>query len=1046
MLAVAHLRRTTLWLVVLAALLAGYTPGRGQGLPPELCYTRPAVTGAVAWSPNGAEVAVAEGFGAISIYAAATGARVQTLLAHHILIGNLCFSPDGRLLASIGYDQTVKLWRVSDWSLVRTLTGGIHDTAVLQFSPDNSLLAAGTAEGDLNLWQVSDGTLLQTLSLSSSMGMPFIQSVSFSPDSHKLATLTSSVLSVWRISDGEMLSGAAHDISGDTNQVFFLPDGAHLLVCSRQGAQVWNVDSVLERTITEQATEPTIISPDGALLVIRNIDALDFFRVSDGMLLHTLPHIGVDWRSGLAFSPDGAYLAVATPSGGVTLWNTTDSSLQRTLGNNIGGAAALAYAPDGQTLATCGDWTALWHAADGQPQRTLARGYGGTGVHFSPDGQQLMRIAGNALDEWRISDGTLLRTLPLPSALLGCAAISPDGSLYACYDGDQQVTIWRTSDGSEVSVCATTAVRALAFSPDNMYIYFARQDDQLQCRGVSDGHLRYQQLAGANLINVMACSPDGQLVATARDDHNVTLYRADDGALLGTLAGHDGSVTALAFSADGQSLASGGQDYQLKLWDVTARVCKRTITWTGQRVAMLAFTPNGQYLASVSADGLAVWRAGVSQPDLLIQGPHDTTLLGDNIYNVTDGQTSEGEAGSGQPLSYRIRLENDGSMTEPYIVTLSAVAGETARLFDPAGTEITDLATGSGWTTPVLAPGQGIELRAEVTLNTSVPLGAARALVVTATATAFSSASDAVQADTAKVPLSAVALSAVPSALHLPNTPITLTAAPTGGNRVEYQFKAGRQDAAGWHWTAIRNYQAGASCAWTPGSAGLYTLVAYAREVGSVKAYDVLGTTICRILAPLSALKLATMPPAPQPFGTPITLTATPTGGAQVEYQFRAGYQSAGSWHWSVVRDYAPIATCAWTPAEARRYTLAVWAREHGSAIPYAIADSLTFHVTTSAIAAVTLTAAPVAPRKALTAITLTAHATGGDVVEYRFRAGYQDVAGWHWADLTSYQTTNSCGWTPTVPRLYTLVIYAREAGSASAYQHYGTLVYRVTR
>ena len=60
-------------------------------------------------------------------------------------------------------------------------------------------------------------------------------------------------------------------------------------------------------------------------------------------------------------------------------------------------------------------------------------------------------------------------------------------------------------------------------------------------------------------------------------------------------------------------------------------------------------------------------------------------------------------------------------------------------------------------------------------------------------------------------------------------------------------------------------------------------------------------------------------PASPQPVNTPITLTATPTGGGgQVQYLFRAGYSDAAGWHWTNINGtYTTSATCTWTPTAA---------------------------------------------------------------------------------------------------------------------------------
>ena len=77
----------------------------------------------------------------------------------------------------------------------------------------------------------------------------------------------------------------------------------------------------------------------------------------------------------------------------------------------------------------------------------------------------------------------------------------------------------------------------------------------------------------------------------------------------------------------------------------------------------------------------------------------------------------------------------------------------------------------------------------------------------------------------------------------------------------------------------------------------------------------------------------------PHAVATPITLSATPTGGAHVEYQFLVDDGSG----WVALGEYTPAATCLWTPTVADTYQLKVMAREVGTAenvmdeAPYAV-------------------------------------------------------------------------------------------------------------
>jgi hypothetical protein len=179
-------------------------------------------------------------------------------------------------------------------------------------------------------------------------------------------------------------------------------------------------------------------------------------------------------------------------------------------------------------------------------------------------------------------------------------------------------------------------------------------------------------------------------------------------------------------------------------------------------------------------------------------------------------------------------------------------------------------------------------------------------------------------------PLTAVALAASPGSPQLANTAITLTATPTGGAVVQCLFRVGYTSGGAWTWTIIRGWGASRTCTWTPSAAQTYTVQVQAREAGTTTPLFVRSLSYT-ITPPLTAVGLAASPPSPQPVSTAITLTATPTGGAVVQYLFRVGYISGGAWTWTIIRGWGASPTCGWTPAVARTYSLQVSAREMGS-------------------------------------------------------------------------------------------------------------------
>ena len=103
--------------------------------------------------------------GYASVWNTATGSVEKTFGdGHHTdILYDAVFSPDGKLIATAGYDRIIRIWDAETGKSVHEIEG--HNGAIfdLAFSPDGTLLASASADETGKIWRVSDGERLDTL-------------------------------------------------------------------------------------------------------------------------------------------------------------------------------------------------------------------------------------------------------------------------------------------------------------------------------------------------------------------------------------------------------------------------------------------------------------------------------------------------------------------------------------------------------------------------------------------------------------------------------------------------------------------------------------------------------------------------------------------------------------------------------------------------------------------------------------------------------------------------------------------------------------------
>jgi hypothetical protein len=139
---------------------------------------------AVAFSPDGKQLASGSGDGRVRVWDAATGATVQILKGHSRSVNAVAFSPDGKQLASGSNDETVRVWDAATGATVQILEGHWRSINAVAFSPDGKQLASGSGDETVRVWDAATGATIQILEGHWSS----INAVAFSPDGKQLAS------------------------------------------------------------------------------------------------------------------------------------------------------------------------------------------------------------------------------------------------------------------------------------------------------------------------------------------------------------------------------------------------------------------------------------------------------------------------------------------------------------------------------------------------------------------------------------------------------------------------------------------------------------------------------------------------------------------------------------------------------------------------------------------------------------------------------------------------------------------------------------------